>query len=140
MSTQNAFSALKEKAILENEQAYGKEARERYGDAAVDAANDRLRGLSEEEWGSLEELEAAIVAQLRCALATGDPFGDEAALLARMHARWIAMHWGEGAYSREAHLGLARGYLADERFAAYYDGAAGEGATEFLVLALEAHL
>ncbi len=140
MTTHDAFAALKEKAIAENERAYGREARERYGEEAVDAANDRLRGLSEEEWNSLEELEEAIKAQLRRALATGDPFGEEARMLARMHARWIALHWGEGAYSREAHLGLAQGYMADERFVAYYDGAAGEGATEFLVLALEAHL
>ena len=32
------------------------------------------------------------------------------------------------------------GYLADERFRVYYDTAAGEGATEFLVAALESYL
>ncbi len=31
-------------------------------------------------------------------------------------------------------------YLADERFRVYYDTAAGEGATEFLVAALESYL
>ena len=57
-----------------------------------------------------------------------------------MHARWIGLHWGDGAYSREAHLGLAQGYLRDERFRAYYDSRAGVGATEFLVQALQAWL
>ena len=39
-------------AVHANEMSYGKEARERYGDAAVDAANERLLGMSEAEWGS----------------------------------------------------------------------------------------
>ena len=73
-------------------------------------------------------------------MATGDPAGEPARELARMHARWIALHWGAGRYSREAHRGLARMYLADDRFRAYYDTAAGEGATEFLVAALESYL
>lgn len=59
--------------------------------------------------------------------------------LAHLHERWIRTHWGEG-YTREAHLGLAQMYLADDRFRAYYDGAAGKGATEFLVQVLEAAL
>ena len=33
---------LKRRAIEENERAYGREARELYGDDAVDAANERL--------------------------------------------------------------------------------------------------
>lgn len=49
-----------------------------------------------------------------------------------MHARWLQMHWGEGAYSPAAHAALAEGYVADQRFTAYYDEAAGEGATAFL--------
>ena len=60
--------------------------------------------------------------------------------LDEMHAAWIQMHWADGTYSAEAHRGLAQGYLADDRFKAYYDSAAGEGATEFLVKALLANL
>lgn len=67
---------------------------------------------------------------------TGDARGGEARELAAMHARWIKLHWGEGAYSPEAHRRLAHGYLADDRFRSYYDSRAGEGATEFLVAAL----
>ena len=87
-----------------------------------------------------QSLSALTPEQLRAAMATGDPAGEPARELARMHARWIALHWGEGRYSREAHRGLAQMYLADDRFRAYYDEAAGEGATEFLVAALESYL
>ena len=128
--------ALKRRAIEENERAYGREARELYGDDAVDAANERLASLSQDEWDEKDRLEQAIKERLRSAMATGEPARE----LARMHARWIALHWGAGCYSREAHRGLAQMYLADDRFRAYYDTAAGEGATEFLVAALESYL
>ena len=62
----------------------------------------------------------------------------EAAKLAQMHARWIRAQWGEGAYSPDAHVALAQSYLEDERFVNYYDSRAGEGATVFLVAAIEA--
>ena len=51
-------------AVHANEMSYGKEARERYGDAAVDAANERLLGMSEAEWSAKETLEQAIIEQL----------------------------------------------------------------------------
>ena len=140
MNEHAAFEELKRQAIEENERAHGREARERYGDDAVDAANERLASLSQDEWDEKDRLERDILERLRVAMATGDPTGESARELARMHARWIALHWGEGRYSREAHRGLAQMYLADDRFRAYYDTAAGEGATEFLVAALESYL
>ena len=131
---------MKAQKIQQNEKAYGEEARQRHGNEAVDATNERLMAMSQKEWASKEELEEAIKAQLRLALETGDPFAQAAAELAAMHVRWIKMHWGEAAYSKEAHLGLAQGYLADTRFQDYYDSACGEGATAFLVEALNAHI
>lgn len=58
-------------AVHANEMSYGKEARERYGDAAVDAANERLLGMSEAEWDTKETLEQAIIEQLKAAVAVG---------------------------------------------------------------------
>ena len=140
MSEHEEFKALKRQAIEENERAYGREARERHGDDAVDAANERLSSLSRDEWGEKDQLEQAIKERLCAAMATGDPAGEPAHELAQMHESWIRLHWGEGRYSREAHRSLAQMYLADDRFRAYYDEAAGEGATEFLVAALESYL
>ena len=125
-------------AVHANEMSYGKEARERYGDAAVDAANERLLGMSEAEWSAKETLEQAIIEQLKAAVAAGNAMGPEAAKLAQMHARWIRTQWGEGTYSPDAHVALAQSYLEDERFVNYYDSRAGEGATAFLVAAIEA--
>ena len=96
--------------------------------------------MSDEEWKTKEKLEVAIIEQLKKAMLTGDTSSPEAAKLARMHADWIRMQWPEGAYSPQAHVCLARGYLADDRFVEYYDSRAGKGATEFLVEAIEAAL
>ena len=103
---------------------------------------EMLRGadMSDEEWKTKEKLEVAIIEQLKKAMLTGDASSPEAAKLARMHADWIRMQWPEGAYSPQAHVCLARGYLADDGFVEYYDSRAGKGATEFLVEAIEAAL
>lgn len=121
-----------------NEQRYGAEARERYGSKAIDAANERLLAMDDKTWESKEQLEQAIIEQLKAAMETGDATSADAQKLAHMHADWIAMQWGEGAYSPTAHIALAQGYLADDRFISYYDSRAGEGATRFLAAAIEA--
>ena len=140
MTDEERFEGLKQATVAANEAAYGAEARARFGNAAVDAANAKLLAMDETEWNDMNELETAIIQQLRAAMATGDPSGPEAQRLASMHARWLQMHWGDGAYSPAAHRQLAQGYLADSRFMAYYDERAGEGATCFLADALEANL
>ena len=140
MTDEERFEGLKHKAIEDNERTYGAEARRRHGDAVIDAANEKLLDMDKGQWAAKDELEAAIIEQLKTALAEGDPFGAAAHKLAQMHEQWIRLQWPDGAYSREAHQGLAHGYLADARFTAYYDERAGEGATAFLVQALDAYL
>lgn len=134
MTDKERFEGLKRQAIDDNEKTYGAEARERWGDAAVDAANERTLAMDEKAWNDREALGQAVIDHLRAAFAdgAGDPTGPEARALAEMHGRWLALHWGEGAYTREAHAALADGYVADERFTRYYDDAVAAGATRFL--------
>ena len=140
METKDAFEALKQQRLCEFEATYGQEARERYGNDVIDASNAQMMAMNRDEWNARELLEESIKVQLRLAMAEGDPNSEAAAELTRMHERWIRMQWPQGAYSPQAHLGLAQGYLADDRFRAYYDTACGEGATDFLVAALNANL
>ena len=93
--------------------------------------------MSQLEWDTKEELEGAIIVQLKAAMEAGDVAGISASVLCSMHERWIRMHWGDEAYSPEAHASLGMGYLADPRFVEYYDSRAGEGATKFLADALQ---
>jgi len=138
MADAERFEGMKRAAIAENERRWGKEARERWGDAAIDASNEKLLAMDEATWNDMGALEKKIIETLKVALAGGDAHAPAAQQLAAMHERWIRLHWGDGAYSREAHLALANGYLSDDRFRAYYDSRAGKGATEFLVKALTA--
>ena len=140
MTDQERFEGLKAETIANNEKTYGAEARARYGDKTIDAANAKLLRMTQGEWTDIMELEGAIKEQLRKAMATGDPASAEAAELVRMHARWLQAHWPEGVYSAESHRGMAEGYLADQRFVDYYDGACGAGATQFLHDAIYANV
>ena len=136
MADAERFEGMKQAAVAENERRWGKEARERWGDAAIDASNEKLLAMDETTWNDMNALEGAIIEALAIAMESGDAHAPAARQLAAMHERWIRLHWGDGAYSREAHLALAQGYLRDDRFRAYYDSRAGVGATEFLVKAL----
>ena len=87
----------------------------------------------------MKELEHAILGQLSIAIGIGDPESNEARKLVAMHRRWIGLNWGHEPQN-EAYLGLAHGYLADQRFVDYYDKPCGTGATAFLVQAIESSL
>ncbi len=138
MSDAERFEGLKREVIEQSERTYGAEARARFGNDVVDAANERLLALDEVAWNDLASLEEAIKEQLKVAMAAGDVRGPEAAALVRMHARWVSAHWPEGSFTPEAYRGLADGYLADQRFVSYYDGACSDGATQFLRDAIHA--
>ena len=49
ISDQEKFEGFKLKLVDGNEQKYGEETRAKYGDAAMDEANAKLKGLTEEQ-------------------------------------------------------------------------------------------
>lgn len=126
------FEALKQQAVDENERAYGQEVRARYGDKTVNAANEKLLQMDQQEWDDVNELGEEILKQLSRAMEQGDPADAAARRLAQMHATWLRAFWPDGIYSAQAHRNMADMYVADERFTAYYDGPCGEGAARFL--------
>ena len=126
-------------AVRENEEQYGAEARALYGNDVIDASNKKLLAMDEQTWETKEELEQAIIEVLSALMVSKDISSPLAAHLGDMHEQWIRMHWPDGTYSRQAHVSLAYGYLADPRFIEYYDSRAGEGATELLVKVIERH-
>lgn len=132
MNDDQRFEKLKRDSVARFEEEYGQEARGLYGDEVIDDANERMLSMSKLAWDMKEELEQRIKDALVDAMATGDPSSPESRMVAEMHARWIQVHWGEGAYTPQAHVQLAEGYLHDPRFVAYYDDACGRGATAFL--------
>lgn len=129
MQDKEKFKGFKEKLIEENEQKYGREIREKYGNDTVDASNIKLRGMSQEDYQAMTQLGEEILSLLEKAYATGDPTSGEAQELAAKHKAWLMYSWPS--YSEEAHAGLVEMYVADDRFTAHYDQRI-KGGTEFL--------
>ncbi|ADI00200.1 MerR family transcriptional regulator [Salisediminibacterium selenitireducens] len=128
MTNEEKFEGLKTNMIRRNEETYGKEIREKYGDQTVDDANETFQGLSKDAYEEAQALSEEILRQLEAAFLTGGPAGKEAMELAAMHKRWLMHYWTS--YDPNAHAGLAQMYTADERFTAYYEKK--EGMTAFL--------
>ena len=131
MTDSEKFECFKKKTIEENENKYGHELRERFGPETIDASNKKMASMDKESWNSAQQLSELINKTLLEAFATGDPAGEASMRLCRLHRQWLCMMWGDGTYTKEAHLALAEGYVADERFTAYYDSLA-PGCTKFL--------
>jgi DNA-binding transcriptional MerR regulator len=100
---------------------YAAEARERYGEVAVEAQaraaswdDDTARGIKEE--GDAVNRDAA--ALLQAGVPVDDPRVQD--VIARHHA-WVSHFWTPG---RDAYIGLGRLYVDDERFTATIDAAA----------------
>ncbi len=120
MTDEEKFAGLKQKLVEENERKYGKEVREKYGDETVERSNNHFKNMSEDDFNRMNALAEEINQTLKEAFLSGDPAGETAQKTAALHKEWITICWG-GNYSKEGHAGLARMYVDDERFAAYYD-------------------
>lgn len=101
---------------------YEAEARERWGDAAVDRSNDAWGSMSPERQAAFHRENQEITTGLAALMADGAPVEDERvqALVARHHGQ-IAVFWTPDAQS---YRGLGEMYVEDERFTATYDAVA----------------
>ncbi|RNF38715.1 MerR family transcriptional regulator [Planococcus salinus] len=119
MADKEKFEGFKQQLIEDNEQQYGQEIREKYGNEEVDKSNARMLNMNEQQYRQFTQLEQEVLAVLREACETGDPSSETAQKAADLHKQWLAFTWPS--YSKEAHAGLAQMYVDDERFAAYYN-------------------
>ncbi len=119
MKDNEKFQGFKKKLVEENEQKYGKEIREKYGEEQVNESNQKLMNMTKEQYDEFEKLGQEVLDTLEAAFATGDPAGELAQKTAELHKKWLTFTWSS--YSKEAHAALAQMYVDDERFTAYYD-------------------
>lgn len=119
MSNKERFEGFKQQLIDDNENKYGKEIREKYGDDAANSSNQQVKNMTPEEYDEVTRLANELAASLAAAYKTGDPASEAAQRAADLHKQWLSYYWSE--YSKEAHAGLAQMYVDDERFTAYYD-------------------
>ncbi|WLR43608.1 MerR family transcriptional regulator [Bacillus carboniphilus] len=129
MTNEERFEGFKNELIKENEKAYGKEIREKYGNETINKSNQKLKQMTEEQYQDHKDVEQELNQLLKEAVQTGDPQGEIAQKVTELHKRWLLFYWHE--YNVEAHKQLAQMYVEDERFKAYYDKIA-DGTAQFL--------
>ncbi|MBZ5200708.1 MerR family transcriptional regulator [Planomicrobium chinense] len=119
MADKEKFEGFKKKLVDDNEQQYGEEVRAKYGNDVVDRSNAKMLNMSEAQYEEFTGIEKTLMEKLAEACETGDPASGIAQQTADLHRQWLSFTWPT--YSKEAHAGLAEMYVADERFAAYYN-------------------
>lgn len=134
MSDKERFEGFKKDLIKQNEECYGNEIREKYGDKKVNDFNSKMLGLNEEEYKEFEKLTVDIIEKLKEAMIENNPAGQKAQQACELHKQWLGYTWNF--YTKEAHRGLGEMYVEDERFKKYYDDHK-EGMAEFFKEALD---
>jgi len=129
MNDNEKFRGFVKSLIDENEQKYGAETREKYGDDVVNQSNAKLAGMTQKEYEHSEKLRQEFEETLLQAFNSGDPAGELAKRACELHKQWLCVYYPD--YSAEYHMALGEMYVADERFRANYDKLA-PGCTEFL--------
>ncbi|RDY25231.1 MerR family transcriptional regulator, partial [Romboutsia weinsteinii] len=130
MSNKEKFEAFKKNKLEENEAKYGNEIREKYGKDTVEASNKKWMNMNEEDINKMQEIEREMFESLSQVINSNDLDSEEAQNVYEKHKVWLCFSWP--VYSAEAHMGLAEMYVADERFAKYYNDRGGLSATEVL--------
>ncbi|MEK4520448.1 MerR family transcriptional regulator [Psychrobacillus sp. FSL W7-1493] len=129
MTDKEKFEGFKQELVDNNEDMYGEEIRNNYGNNVIDQSNAILKNMTKEHYEDVVNLEQDVLDSLKEAIAAGDPTSKLGQKTAELHKQWISFHWPN--YSKEVHAGLAEMYVADERFQAYYDKVQ-PGAAQFL--------
>ncbi len=119
MKDSDKFKGFKKQMVDENEKKYGNEIRKKYGEETVDKSNRKLLNMTEQQYNEFVKLGEDVINTLEKAYSEGDPAGPLAQKAADLHRQWLSYTWNT--YSKEAHASLARMYVDDERFTAFYD-------------------
>lgn len=123
MSNKEKFEGFKKQALEENERKYGKEIREKYGEKIIEESNKKWLNMTEEDMKKMQNIEKEMFEALEEVIKTKDLESEAAKKVYEKHKEWLTFSWPT--YSSEAHVGLAEMYVADERFAKYYNDAVG---------------
>lgn len=137
MSNNEKFNAFKENLIQENEEKYGVELRDKYGDVVIENSNQRIKRMSKWQFNEANRIAEEIKLLLLTAFSTGNPQSKEAQEVCALHQKWIQFYWES--YNEDHHLALVEMYTQDERFKKYYEAVIA-GATEFLYQAMKYYL
>ncbi|WP_119325376.1 MerR family transcriptional regulator [Companilactobacillus musae] len=119
MTDSEKFQAFKENQIKNNEQQYGAEIRNKYGEDNVDQVNTKYGQLEEQEFKQMTNLEKQMIFDLVELKKNPDLKSSLAEKIYQEHRDWLKYMWPK--YNKQAHRGLVDMYINDDRFTKYYD-------------------
>lgn len=123
MSNKEKFEGFKKEKLIENENKFGEEIREKYGEGAVVGSNQKFMNMSEDDFKNMQNIENEMFECLKKVVKARDLESEAAKNVYKNHKAWLNFTWES--YSPEAHIGLAEMYVKDERFSNYYKEKAG---------------
>lgn len=130
MTDQEQFEIFKQQKIAANEAQFGAEIRTKYSKEEIDQTNRQYANLTAAQFHDMQVTENNLISLLKQATTQHNVTTEQAQTIYQLHRHWLSYTWPT--YSAEAHRGLVELYLADQRFANYYDQQAGIGATQIL--------
>jgi len=128
MSGIDGFEEFKKRLVDENERQYGSDIREKHNEESIEKAYRKIMSLTPAQFAAVEKLSIELDEAIKTAFQSGDPASEESRKACELHKQWLMFYWDD--YTPEAHAGVARLYVDDRHFKAYYD-AIGEGCAEF---------
>ena len=134
MTNNEKFEGFAQKLINENENKFGKEIREQYGDEVVNRSNASLKEKTKEQFEDIEVIRVEYEGLLKAAGASGIQGDNMAQRAVELHGEWLSFY--NPSFSKEYHIAMREMYTQDERFRSYYENIVTGGAA-FLKKAIE---
>lgn len=119
MLDKEKFEGLKNSLIQENEDKYGEEIREKYGNDVIDEFNLKFKNMSKEEYERINFLADQIILKLEDAVDSISTESSGANEICEMHKEFL--NYSIPNFNSEIHLCIADMYVCDKRFTEYYD-------------------
>lgn len=120
MTDNEKFEYFKQQKLMENEEKYGVEIRQKYGDAQVLKANQKFQSLTSEQFEHMQQAQTQLIDALNQLLVQPEALPNELAHQAfQAHKTYLEI--AAPFYNAEYHQSLAEMYVNDERFAHYYN-------------------
>lgn len=130
MTDTEKFITFKKDSLKQNEDLFGKEIREKYGNKTVEESNKKYEDLTEDQFKEMQKIEKQLIEDLKSFGNRLDLNSKLAERIYQEHKEWLQFSWPN--YSKKAHRGLVQMYVSDGRFAKYYDDKAGQQVTKTL--------
>lgn len=130
MTDSEKFRAFKKEQLEKNETIYGQELRNKYDEEEISSSKQNFAKLTEQDYQAMTKIEEQLIQDLKTYSQHPDLTSELAKNIYQEHKEWLEFTWSK--YSKEAHRGLVEMYLADKRFADYYNKRAHQDVVRYL--------